>query len=271
MAPYWYLKFGPARGEGFRPGVSRFPLERDGQDVREAYIAAYEGTGERRFLDRVRHIAGRITVDFAARTGGLLWEHYTADWKHNFAYNADEPRHQFRPPGYQPGHHVEWAKLLGLLDRYGDDAGAGTDWAYDRAVELFEAALEMGWTGDGFVYTVDEDGTTIVPDRYGWALAEALGAAAVLEERAGVRDAVDQRERFGDWRGRFIETIPRFVGPASGTRSGAHPQTVGRRFHRTPWASNLITTRRVRTTRTIARSGGWSQASRSDCECGLGS
>jgi len=89
----------------------------------EAFLAAYEATDEARYLDRARHIAEAITVDLAAETDGLLWEHYTADWEHDFAYNVDEPRHQFRPPGYQPGHHAEWAKLLALLDRYEGEGG----------------------------------------------------------------------------------------------------------------------------------------------------
>ncbi|UPM44951.1 AGE family epimerase/isomerase [Halocatena salina] len=179
----------------------------------EAYIAAYEATGEDRFLDRARHIAKTITVDLAEETDGLLWEHYSAEWDHDFEYNADEPRHQFQPPGYQPGHHAEWAKLLGLLDRYSDDTVDG-DWQYARAVELFDAAVEMGWAEDGFVYTINRDGKTIVPDRYGWALAEALGAAATLKERADACGVADERDRFRNWEQRFLEEVPTYRGPA---------------------------------------------------------
>ncbi|MUW15918.1 N-acylglucosamine 2-epimerase, partial [Halorubrum sp. CBA1125] len=158
----------------------------------EAYLAAYEATDEEAYLARARRIATRIAVELAGETDGLLWEHYTAEWDHDFAYNADEPRHQFRPPGYQPGHHVEWAKFLALLDRFdaevpaslgggdadGNDTDA-TDW-YERAVELFETATDLGWTDGGFAYTVEADGDPIVADRYGWALAEGIGAAAAL-------------------------------------------------------------------------------------------
>ncbi|GAB3415605.1 AGE family epimerase/isomerase [Haloparvum alkalitolerans] len=189
----------------------------------EAYLAAHRATGDARYLNRARTVAARLTVELAAETDGLLWEHYDADWTHAFGYNADAPRHQFRPPGYQPGHHAEWAKLLALLDRRGaavpdfDDAVRGattaTDW-FERAAELFDAAVDLGWTGDGFAYTVGRDGEVLVPDRYGWAVAEALGAAAALAERARSRGRDAEADRFRDWHRRLLSTADRFRGPA---------------------------------------------------------
>ena len=189
----------------------------------EAYIAAYEATDDPTYLDRARDIAGRITVDLAAETDGLLWEHYTADWEHEFGYNADEPRHQFRPPGYQPGHHVEWAKFLALLDRYDggtEERGETTneptpeDGWYARAVELFDAAVELGWTENGFVYTHEADGTPIVSDQYGWALAEAIGASAALVERADANGDADAADRFRGLHRRFTVCTDLYRGPA---------------------------------------------------------
>lgn len=188
----------------------------------EAFLAAYEATDEARYLDRARHIAEAITVDLAAETDGLLWEHYTADWEHDFAYNVDEPRHQFRPPGYQPGHHAEWAKLLALLDRYegeegedgeSEDPAATIDW-YTRARELFDAAVDRGWSENGFVYTHAADGSPIVADRYGWALAEAIGASAALAERAAARGDADEADRLRNWHRRFLVRTDLFRGPA---------------------------------------------------------
>jgi len=49
----------------------------------------------------------------------------------------------------------------------------------------------LGWTGDGFVYTTTADGDPLVADRYGWALAEGIGAAAALAERAARADDFD--------------------------------------------------------------------------------
>ena len=152
----------------------------------------------------------------------MLWEHYTDDWEHDFGYNEDEPRHQFRPPGYQPGHHVEWAKFLALLDRYDDATVADTEggdeyvseggW-YARGLELFETAIGYGWTETGFVYTHEEDGAPIVPDQYGWALAEAIGASATLTERAAAHED-DAADRLRTLNSRFIECTDRYRGPA---------------------------------------------------------
>ncbi|WP_273837412.1 AGE family epimerase/isomerase [Halococcus sp. PRR34] len=188
----------------------------------EAYLAAYEATEKTEYLDRARHIAHTVTVDLAAETNGLLWEHYTDDWEHDFGYNEDEPRHQFRPPGYQPGHHVEWARFLALLDRYDDVTMVDTDddvyapeggW-YARALALFEAAVDNGWREKGFIYTHEEDGTPIVPDQYGWALAEAIGASAALIERATANDDTDAADRLRKLNCQFLASIDRYRGPA---------------------------------------------------------
>jgi mannose/cellobiose epimerase-like protein (N-acyl-D-glucosamine 2-epimerase family) len=148
----------------------------------EALIAAHEATGDQRYLERAETIAESLTVELAAETDGLVWEHYTRDWEHDFDYNRDDPRDTFRPWGYQPGHQIEWAKLLAVLARHDDEAWLGT-----RAEELFEAALDCGWDDDagGFYYTVDLDGEPLVRDKYSWAVAEAIGAAAALYDVTG--------------------------------------------------------------------------------------
>ncbi|QCS44913.1 AGE family epimerase/isomerase [Natrinema versiforme] len=182
----------------------------------EAYLAAFEATGADEYLDRARHIARTITVDLAAGTDGLLWEHYTDDWDHDFGYNEDDPRHQFRPPGYQPGHHLEWAKFLALLDRYaadGDEGAPEGGW-YARALELFETAVDNGWTEDGFAYTHEADGTLIVSDQYGWALAEAIGASAALAERAATHGDTDAADRLREWNRQFLACTDRYRGSA---------------------------------------------------------
>jgi mannose/cellobiose epimerase-like protein (N-acyl-D-glucosamine 2-epimerase family) len=148
----------------------------------ESLLAAYEATGRDRYLERATDIAERITVDLARETDGRLWEHYTSEWNHDMAYNRDDPEHKFRPWGYQPGHHAEWAKLLAILDRYIDQ-----EWPRTRSRDLFDVALSDGWDEQhgGFYYTVDLDGDPIVTDKYRWPVAEAIGAAAALYERTG--------------------------------------------------------------------------------------
>lgn len=197
----------------------------------EALLAAYETTGEGRYLDRATTVARRLTVDPAERTDGLLWEHYEPDWTHDVDYESDDPT--FRPWGYQPGHHAEWAKLLAGLARHRDD-----DWLLDRAGDLFEVAVGDGWDGEygGFYYTIDGDGEPVADDKYGWPVAEAIGAAAALHERTGDGRYLDWYRRLwayaqlhlvtpdGNWYtklSRDNERIPTDEGPA--VEPGYHP------------------------------------------------
>ena len=143
----------------------------------EAMLAAYEATDEERYLDRAHAIAESFVREVTRQTNGLLWEHYDEGWEADLSYNRDEPRHQFRPWGYQPGHHAEWAKLLLLLREHRPQP-----WLVERATELFDAAMDLGWDGEhgGLHYTTDADGDPVVADKYGWVHTEAIGASALL-------------------------------------------------------------------------------------------
>jgi mannose/cellobiose epimerase-like protein (N-acyl-D-glucosamine 2-epimerase family) len=160
----------------------------------EALIAAYEATDENRFLDRAYEIADTFTRDVTRQTDGLLWEHYTEEWEADLDYNRDQPRHQFRPWGYEPGHHLEWAKLLAVLDDHHPET-----WFHDRAVELFEAAVDLGWDDEhgGFYYTTDGDGDPVVADKFGWVHTEGIGAAALLATHDG--DTTVAGDSFAEW------------------------------------------------------------------------
>jgi mannose/cellobiose epimerase-like protein (N-acyl-D-glucosamine 2-epimerase family) len=184
----------------------------DGDDYRgqnanmhacEAMLASYEATGNRDHLERATHLAERLCVDLAEATDGRIWEHYTADWTHDFEYNRDTPADQFRPWGYQPGHHLEWAKLLALLDRHHDPA---PKWLLTRARSAYDYAVTAGWDDDygGFYYTLDRADHPIVDDKYGWPVAEAIGAAAALYERTGETSYLDDYDRFWDYAQRTL-------------------------------------------------------------------
>ncbi|MFW6437164.1 MAG: AGE family epimerase/isomerase [Halococcoides sp.] len=160
----------------------------------EAFLAAHRASGDRAHLDRAIAIARALTVEGAtdapAADVPLIWEHYHADWTPDFEYNRSDPRDQFRPWGFQPGHHLEWAKLLGQIDRRLERVEPENEaraWLCDRAIDLFDAAFELGWddTLGGLAYTVAPDGDPVVEDTYGWAIAEGIGAAATLVERRG--------------------------------------------------------------------------------------
>ncbi|QBB70769.1 AGE family epimerase/isomerase [Pseudolysobacter antarcticus] len=148
----------------------------------EALIAAYEATRDARFLDRAFTLAHNITIRQAAKAGGLVWEHYDAAWNVDWEYHKDDPKHLFRPWGFQPGHLTEWAKLLLILDRYRAEV-----WLLPTARALFDTALAKAWDSGhgGICYGFAPDGSICDGDKYFWVQAESLAAAALLAERSG--------------------------------------------------------------------------------------
>ena len=155
----------------------------------EAMLCAHEATGEERYLDRALLLATRVCVDLAAGADGLVWEHYRADWTHDWEFNKDDPKNLFKPYGYLPGHFTEWSKLLLILERYRPQ-----DWMLDCARKLFDTALAKSWdeARGGMHYTFAPDGQIMDTDRYYWVLSETFAAAAALALRTG-------DERYWDW------------------------------------------------------------------------
>jgi len=160
----------------------------------EALIAAWEASGDRRYLVRAEIVARNITVRQAGLAGKRIWEHYRADWQVDWDYNRDDKTNIFRPWGYQPGHFTEWAKLLLTLERHRDHLDAPGDWLLPRAIELFDDALAQSWDKEhgGIAYGFAPDNTICDGDKYFWVQAESLAAAAVLAVRTG-------DERYWNW------------------------------------------------------------------------
>jgi mannose/cellobiose epimerase-like protein (N-acyl-D-glucosamine 2-epimerase family) len=148
----------------------------------EAMLAAYEAAGETRYLDRARLLAHTMTLQQAAKAGGLVWEHVDARWEIDWDYHKDDPKHLFRPWGFQPGHQVEWAKLLLILERHRPE-----DWMLATARRLFDTAFHKAWDSEygGLCYGFAPDGRWCDTDKYFWVQAEALAAAALLAARSG--------------------------------------------------------------------------------------
>lgn len=143
----------------------------------EALLAAYDATGETRYLDRAEQLADNICIRQAALADGLVWEHYRTDWSVDWDYNKDDKTNIFRPWGFQPGHLTEWAKLLMLLDQRRPRA--------DRlplARRFFDVAMARSWDPEhgGLFYGFGPDGSPCDTDKYFWVQAETLAAAARL-------------------------------------------------------------------------------------------
>ncbi|MEO7430941.1 MAG: AGE family epimerase/isomerase [Dokdonella sp.] len=146
----------------------------------EALLAAFEATGDARYLDRALAVADAMTRRQAAQAGGLVWEHYDERWTIDWEYHRDDPKHLFRPWGFQPGHQTEWAKLLLTLDRH-----APRDWLLPTATQLFDRAIAHAWDAEfgGLSYGFAPDGSVCDSDKYFWVQAESIAAAALLHER----------------------------------------------------------------------------------------
>jgi mannose/cellobiose epimerase-like protein (N-acyl-D-glucosamine 2-epimerase family) len=167
----------------------------------EALIAAYEATDDRRFLDRALTVARNVCVRLAAQANGLIWEHYDARWTIDWEYHRDNPRHLFRPWGFQPGHHTEWAKLLVILMRH-----QPANWMLERAEALFQTAVARAWDAEfgGLCYGFAPDGAICDGDKYFWVQAESLAAAALLAHRTGRHDYWDWYDRLWEYAWRHL-------------------------------------------------------------------
>ena len=182
--------------------LSPYRGQNDNMHVCEAMIAAFEVTGERRFLHRAALIAENIVQRQASLTGGKVWEHFKPDWTPDLDYNRHDKSNHIRPWGVQTGHQTEWAKLLLILDRH-----APCDWRLERAKTLFDSAMQHGWDQEngGLLYGYDLDGALYDGDKYFWVQAESIAAAALLAARTGEPPYRDWYERL--WQYSFTHFV----------------------------------------------------------------
>jgi mannose/cellobiose epimerase-like protein (N-acyl-D-glucosamine 2-epimerase family) len=177
----------------------------------EAMIAAYEATGDPKYIERATTLARRVCVGLASKSDGMIWEHYKDDWSIDWEYNLDDPKNLFRPYGYLVGHWTEWTKLLLILEEHSPQ-----DWMLGQAIKLFDAAVEQGWDNEngGFNYSISpsseagsyavdglpsQDGEIIDTDRYYWVLAETIAASGLLAKRTGDQTYWEWYERTWKW------------------------------------------------------------------------
>ena len=169
--------------------VSPYRGQNSNMHLCEAMLAAYDATHDNRYLQRAGQLADAAANRLAPQGGGLIWEHYHADWTPDWNYNRDDPGHLFRPWGFQPGHQTEWAKLLLMLDAHHPES-----WRLPAAVRLFEGALENAWDSErgGIYYGFTPDRTICDTDKYFWVQAESIATAARLAIRT-------QDSRYWEW------------------------------------------------------------------------
>ncbi|WP_353948705.1 AGE family epimerase/isomerase [Sporolactobacillus sp. Y61] len=143
----------------------------------EAMMTAYQATGNRRYLDRAKHIAESVMFRLIPQSGGLIWEHYHEDWTIDWTYNLGITKSELRPYGYILGHSIEWSKLLLLMEQL--EPGS---WRVPMAKSLFRCALHLGLDREngGIYFSMAPGGHIIDSDKYYWVMAETLGASALF-------------------------------------------------------------------------------------------
>ncbi|HET7175991.1 MAG TPA: AGE family epimerase/isomerase [Gammaproteobacteria bacterium] len=196
QARFWDQEAGLYRDEASPDwGFSPYRGQNANMHMCEAMLAAYEATGTVRYLDRAHVLADHMTRRQAKKADGLVWEHYDERWEPDWQYNRDDPKHLFRPWGFQPGHQTEWAKLLLILERHRPEA-----WMLPTARQLFDTALVRAWDAahGGIAYGFAPDGRICDGDKYFWVQAESLAAAALLAARSG-------EAKYWDWYQRLWE------------------------------------------------------------------
>jgi mannose/cellobiose epimerase-like protein (N-acyl-D-glucosamine 2-epimerase family) len=150
----------------------------------EALLAASDATSDQALADQALQIADHLVNSVARHAQWRVVEHFDEDWSPAWRYHEERPADPFRPFGATVGHGIEWSRLLMHLRASETDE----DWLLPAARELFARAEHDGWMADGhegFVYTVDWAGAPVVAARLHWALAEAVGAAAVMHRVTG--------------------------------------------------------------------------------------
>ena len=162
----------------------------------EAMLAAYEAGGEKHYLERAYQLAKTVTISLAEKSDGLVWEHFTPALEIDWDYNKDNPKHLYRPWGFQPGHQTEWAKLLLTLHNH-----KAENWMVEKAVYLFDTAVTRCWddTHGGLFYGFAPDGTICDDDKYFWVQAESLAAAARLHQVTGEQSYKDWYQRLWEY------------------------------------------------------------------------
>lgn len=187
---FWQPEFGLYADEMSAEGaLSQYRGQNANMHLCEAMIAAFEATGDDKYLQRALLLAKNITSRQANLSDGLVWEHFTDTFAIDWEYNKDDPKNLYRPWGFQPGHQTEWTKLLLSIHRH-----APNDSLVDKAQDLFNRAYNNAWDQrhGGLIYGFDPNGNWCDDDKYFWVQAESFAAAAMLYKVTGLQTYLEQ-------------------------------------------------------------------------------
>ncbi|WP_414680877.1 AGE family epimerase/isomerase [Marinomonas sp. 2405UD66-6] len=195
---FWDAEFGLYKDEisSDWQQVSPYRGQNANMHTCEALLAAYDATQENHYLERAKLLAEHICLRQAELANGEIWEHYTETWQVDWDYNKQDPKHLFRPWGFQPGHQTEWTKLLLLIHQRSPQ-----DWLIPKAKALFDQAWTKAWDKQhgGLCYGYDTQGQVCDGDKYFWVQAESFAAAALLAEATQEEEYWDKYKALWDY------------------------------------------------------------------------
>ena len=146
----------------------------------EAFLTAFEATGDRNFLEKAGRILDFFTKHIAPQFSWRIPEHYDENWNVDFHYEGNP---MFRPRGTTPGHSFELGRLLIQYLELSEQLNADS---LNIAKNIIDQALSDAWhENGGFVYTLSVDGRVDKSARYWWPVTEAISAVDVLYRLTG--------------------------------------------------------------------------------------
>jgi mannose/cellobiose epimerase-like protein (N-acyl-D-glucosamine 2-epimerase family) len=168
----------------------------------EACLAAFEATGEARYLSRAQDLANTFALGLSHATASApmarfaIWEHYQPDWTPDWDYNKNSPGDIFKPWGYQTGHQTEWAKLLLNLHEHSPNPAL-----VSTAKALHDEAYAAGWdhSNGGLIYGYAPDGSPCDTDKYFWVQAESFASSWRLWRTTGEPQYLEQYRQIWQW------------------------------------------------------------------------
>jgi len=186
---------GPNGGAGLKT-LSSYRGQNANMHMCEALLAAWQATGDVRYLDRAEHLAHLFAFELAEQSGGQIWEHYDEQWTVDMAFNIDCPNDRYKPWGFQPGHQTEWAKLLLILHA----ERPNIKWV-KKAQSLYDQALRKGWdkTYGGLVYGVAPNGDFCAEEKYFWVQSESFATAWRLYQITKEENYREDYNRLWEW------------------------------------------------------------------------
>lgn len=162
----------------------------------ESLVAAWQASADIRFLNRAEQLVNRFAFDLAEQSDGQVWEHYNANWQVDMAFNIDSPNDRYKPWGFQPGHQMEWSKLLIALNH----ERPNPKWL-PKAQALYAAAMQTGWDEKygGIVYGVAPNGDYCASEKYFWVQAESFATAWRLYQATKEDKYLQDYQRIWRW------------------------------------------------------------------------